>query len=60
MELQAFASLYGFQLAVAEAYRDAFNLPPSLGLYLDRLDPATYHALVKEAIVGDHDPPKSC
>ena len=27
VELQAFASLYGFQLAVAEAYRDAFGLP---------------------------------
>jgi hypothetical protein len=56
VELQAFASLYGFQLAVAEAYRDAFGLPSSLELYLDHLDAATYHALVKDAIVGDHDP----
>ncbi len=56
VELQAFASLYGFQLAVAEAYRDAFGLPSSLNLYLDDLDDATYHSLVKEAIVGDHDP----
>ena len=36
VELQAFASLYGFQLAVAEAFRDAFSLDPSLGLYLSR------------------------
>ncbi|HUQ86415.1 MAG TPA: hypothetical protein VM096_02585 [Vicinamibacterales bacterium] len=56
VELQAFASLYGFQLAVAEAYRDAFNLPSSLNVFLDGLDHATYHALVKDAIVGDHDP----
>jgi hypothetical protein len=56
VELQAFASLYGFQLAVAEAYRDAFGLPSSLNLFLDALDPTTYHALVKDAIVGDHDP----
>ena len=56
VELQAFASLYGFQLAVAEAYRDAFGLPSSLSLFLDALDHATYHALVKDAIVGDHDP----
>ena len=56
VELQAFASLYGFQLAVAEAYRDAFGLPSSLHLFLDALDHATYHALVKDAIVGDHDP----
>ena len=41
VELQAFASLYGFQLAVAEAYRDAFGLSSSLCLYLDRLDSAT-------------------
>ena len=27
VELQAFASLYGFQLAMAEAYRDAFSMP---------------------------------
>jgi hypothetical protein len=56
VELQAFASLYGFQLAVAEAYRDAFGLPASLSVYLDGLDAPTYHALVKDAIVGDHDP----
>ena len=35
VELQAFASLYGFQLAAAEAYRDAFGLPSSLSVYLD-------------------------
>jgi hypothetical protein len=56
VELQAFASLYGFQLAVAEAYRDAFGLPASFSVYLDGLDAPTYHALVKDAIVGDHDP----
>jgi hypothetical protein len=55
VELQAFASLYGFQLAMAEAYRDAFGLQ-SLGLYLDGLDDASYHELIKRAIVGDNDP----
>jgi len=56
VELQAFASLYGFQLAVAEAYRDAFALPSSLNIYLDHLDPPSYHALIGKAIVGDNDP----
>jgi hypothetical protein len=56
VELQAFASLYGFQLAMAEAYRDAFELPPSLDLYLDGLDDESYHDLIKNAIVGDNDP----
>jgi hypothetical protein len=56
VELQAFASLYGFQLAMAEAYRDAFAQPSSLGLYLDGLDANTYHSLIADAIVGDTDP----
>jgi hypothetical protein len=56
VELQAFASLYGFQLVVAEAYRDAFALPESLRLFLGRLDAPTYHSLVADAIVGGHDP----
>ena len=56
VELQAFASLYGFQLAVAEAYRDAFGLPASLGVFLDGLDADSYHSLVANAITGDRDP----
>ncbi len=56
VELQAFASLYGFQLAVAEAYRDAFQLQSSLQLYLDDLDATTYYSIVADAIVGDNDP----
>jgi hypothetical protein len=56
VELQAFASLYGFQLAMAEAYRDAFGLPHSLDIYLDGLTAGRYYELVAEAIVGDNDP----
>jgi hypothetical protein len=56
VELQAFASLYGFQLAVAEAYRDAFSLPSHLRIYLDDLDDQSYHALIGKVIVGDNDP----
>ena len=56
VELQAFASLYGFQLAVAEAYRDAFALPSSLSIYLGDLDQTTYYPLIADAIVGDNDP----
>ena len=56
VELQAFASLYGFQLAVAEAYRDAFVMDSSLGLYLGGLDASRYHALVGQALLNGHDP----
>jgi hypothetical protein len=56
VELQAFASLYGFQLAVAEAYRDAFELPASLDPYLDGLTHDRYYEIAANAIVGDNDP----
>ena len=56
VELQAFASLYGFQLEMARAYCEAFGLPSSLSVYLDGLDAPSYHALIKDAIVGNNDP----
>ena len=56
VELQAFASLYGFQLAIAEAYRDAFALPPDLRVFLGDLDADSYRQLIAGAIVGDNDP----
>ena len=56
VELQAFASLYGFQLAIAEAYRDAFELSPSLDPFLGGLTRESYHQLAAKAIVGDNDP----
>lgn len=56
VELQAFASLYGFQLAVADAYREAFSLPGSLGRCLGGLGPAEYHDLVGQALLNGHDP----
>jgi hypothetical protein len=56
VELQAFASLYGFQLAMAEAYQQAFALPSDLSPFIGDLDTGSYLALAKHAIVGSHDP----
>jgi hypothetical protein len=56
VELQAFASLYGFQVAMAEAYRQAFALPRELAIYLHDLSDERYRELLAHAIVGDHDP----
>ncbi len=56
VELQAFPSLYGFQVALADAYRSAFELPDGLDAYLGGLTPASYRELLRDAIVGDHDP----
>lgn len=56
VELQAFASLYGFQLAMAQEYMAAFGLPSTLTPFLGGLDATMYHELVRTAIVGGHDP----
>ena len=56
VEMQAFASLYGFQQTVAEAFRDAFSLDPSLRLFLSGLQAAEYHAIVGQALLNGHDP----
>lgn len=56
VELQAFPSLYGFQMALADAYCEAFALPPSLDEYLGGLTRDAYRALLQRAITADHDP----
>jgi len=56
VELQAFASLYGLQPVLAEAYRTAFRLPASLDIFLGGHTAATYDAALRSAIVGEHDP----
>jgi hypothetical protein len=54
VELQAFASLYGLQPVLAEAYRTAYQLPSSLDIFLGGHNAASYDAIVKSAIVGEH------
>ena len=56
VELQAFPSLYGFQMALADAYCEAFDLPSGLDEYLDGLTRDDYRALLQRAITADHDP----
>jgi len=55
VELQAFPSLYGFQLLLAETSRDAWGLDGVSTLPAD-LDRATYLRTVGDAIVHGHDP----
>mgnify|MGYP006276167109 CR=1 FL=1 len=56
VELQAFASLYGFQLAMADAYRYAFQLPAVLSPFIGDLDLPSYLALAGDAITAGQDP----
>jgi hypothetical protein len=55
VELQAFPSLYGFQIAMAEAATEAYALE-GVTPYLDRFGRDDYVARMRRAIVADHDP----
>jgi len=56
VELQAFPSLYGFQHVLGLAHQEAYGLPAGLTPYLDGLDAESYLALVRDVLVGPHDP----
>jgi hypothetical protein len=69
VELQAFPSLYAYQVTLAQSYIDVyglggaasgFRLPASgatpLDYFLSGLDETSYRDLLRRAIVGGHDP----
>ena len=59
VELQAFPSLYAYQVSLAEAYLDVYGLragEPNLKYFLGGLDQNSYCELLHRAIVGAHDP----
>jgi hypothetical protein len=56
VEIQGFPSLYAFQPLMAEHYKRAYGLNPDLRYLLDGLDRPAYDAVLREAILGDHDP----
>ncbi|MGB7586125.1 MAG: hypothetical protein WBM11_14875, partial [Terriglobales bacterium] len=56
VELQGFPSLYGYQAVLSQVYQEVFELDASLR-YLHRgMDWEGYKALLRQAIVGKHDP----
>jgi hypothetical protein len=56
VELQAFPSLYGYQTVLAQSFIDAYGLDSNLRYLLGGLDMNSYTALLRRAIVADHDP----
>jgi len=56
VELQAFPSLYGYQQRSAHQYMESYALSPDLGTYLSGLNRETYWKVMREIIVGSHDP----
>jgi hypothetical protein len=61
VELQAFPSLYAYQLTMAQSYIDVYGLNrfeggSRLQYFLGGLNDRTYRELLRAAIVGTHDP----
>jgi hypothetical protein len=56
VELQAFPSIFGYQDILARQYIETYNLDPNLQTHLNGLTEKTYWQLLREVIIGDHDP----
>jgi hypothetical protein len=56
VELQAFPSIFGYQDILAHQYIETYNLDPTLTWHLGGLNHETYWQLLRQVIVGDHDP----
>ncbi|HTC49563.1 MAG TPA: hypothetical protein VK722_19735 [Candidatus Aquilonibacter sp.] len=61
VELQAFPSLYAYQVTLAQSYIDVYGLDgfdggENLRFFLGELDEKCYRELLRTAIVGTHDP----
>jgi len=56
VEIQAFPSVYGYQVELCTAYREAYGLPGALGSFLGGLDESGYWELLAQTVLGGHDP----
>ena len=56
VELQAFASLYAFQPALAETYRDSWQLPASLDVFCSGMSRDVYDGVIQRALLNGHAP----
>jgi hypothetical protein len=55
VEIQGFPSLYVYQVAIAQAYQRAYSLDASLRFLPPGLEVEAYYALLRRAILADHD-----
>jgi hypothetical protein len=56
VEIQAFPSVFGFEALLCAAYRELYELPATLDTFLSGLDQTRYWSLLRQTIVGTHDP----
>lgn len=56
VELQAFPSIFGFQELMAQQYVESFGLPQNLGWRFGGRTEEQFWQLLRDVIVGGHDP----
>jgi hypothetical protein len=56
VELQAFPSIFGYQELLARQYIETYDLDRNLQTHLGGLNEQTYRQLLRQVVVGDHDP----
>lgn len=56
VELQGFPTLFAFQAAITQAYREVHGLPASLSPFPPGMDLEGYYALLRRAVLGKRDP----
>ncbi len=56
VEIQGFPTLYAYQPMMAAAYREAYGIDETLAALPDGLTLDEYNALMRRAIVADHNP----
>lgn len=56
VEIQAFPSVYAYQAVLCATYRDAFQLPETLGSFLGGTTESQYWDLFAQTILRGHDP----
>ena len=55
VEIQAFPSVFAYQAALCDAYREAFDLRDGLGCFLSELTEEMYWKLLAKTIKGNHE-----
>jgi len=54
VEIQAFPSVFGYQSVLCSVYREVFDLPRELGVYLGGLNEQGYWDLLRRTVLGEH------
>ncbi|HKI79811.1 MAG TPA: hypothetical protein VKA26_14820 [Ignavibacteriaceae bacterium] len=56
IELQGFPSLYGYQFLLNQKFRKHFSIPDNFSAFFNNLDFDSYQILLKNTLIGNHDP----